>query len=127
MSNPSPLRDRLESLGKAIGSDPESVERLKLAKDPAQVVDIVTGLADRHGVALDANELRRLLDHLAATTHDLGDDDLEHVAGGGVGSAVVFSLVGGLGIACAVGSLVGFILIPKDGCEQMLTKTLGDW
>ena len=115
--------------------NPETIIQIQnlLQSDPALLAQLqsetelagVAAVIDKAAAAqrLDVNEAD-LMSHLEAEqlrakTATLSDAELEHVAGGGIGNAI-FATVLGLGVACAVASII--VAVSKDGkCGKSLT------
>ena len=74
------------------------------------------------GLDVCENDLMSYLEaeQLRAKSATLSDAELEHVAGGGIGNAIFASVVG-LGVACAVASII--VAVSKDGkCGKALAN-----
>ena len=103
-------------------ADPALLAQLQAETELAGVVAVITKAATAQG--LDINEAD-LMSHLEAEqlrtkTATLSDAELEHVAGGGIGNAIFASVVG-LGVACAVASII--VAVSKDGkCGKALAN-----
>ena len=103
-------------------ADPALLAQLQAETELAGVAAAIAKAATAQG--LDVNEAD-LMSHLAAeqsqaSATDMSDAELEHVAGGGIGNAI-FGSVLGLGVACAVASII--VAVSKDGkCGKALAN-----
>ena len=101
--------------------DPRLFAQVQTQTELTGAAAIITRAAAMQGLDVCENDLMSYLEaeQLRAKSATLSDAELEHVAGGGIGNAI-FASVLGLGVACAVASIV--VAVSKDGkCGKSLT------
>lgn len=107
----------LRELSEILARHPEVMEQLKGNSDAGQVAQVLTDVWAGHGIAFDGAALRaRLTHHL--TSRDIDDEELEQVAGGSVGGAIVMSVLGFLGVVCGI--LSAAAALAKRDCGEEL-------
>lgn len=91
----------IESLSRLIAEKPALAEALKSVGDADQAVEILAKAGTENGITVDKAALKTLLaERTAAAGAKLSDVDLDHVAGGSLGGALlsIFSI----GTGCAL-------------------------
>lgn len=111
----------LEKLSRLIAEKPELAAALKAVSSPAAAAELLYKAGQENGVAVDRDALAAYLTErtAAAANGKLSDADLDQVAGGGVGGAILASIVS-LGLGCAGVSLV--TAAGGGDCGKMLTS-----
>ena len=103
-------------------ADPALLAQLQAQTELAGAAAVITKAATAQGLDINEADLMSHLEaeQLRAKTATLSDAELEHVAGGGIGNAI-FGSVLGLGVACAVASII--VAVSKDGkCGKALAN-----
>ena len=103
-------------------ADPALLAQLQAQTELAGAAAVITKAATAQGLDINEADLMSHLEaeQLRAKTATLSDAELEHVAGGGIGNAILGSVLG-LGVACAVASII--VAVSKDGkCGKALAN-----
>ena len=101
-------------------ADPALLAQLQAQTELAGAAAVITKAATAQGLDINEADLMSHLEaeQLRAKTATLSDAELEQVAGGGIGNAI-FGSVLGIGVACAVASII--VAVSKDGkCGKAL-------
>ena len=112
--------ETIKQLQTMLQADPQLLAQVQAQTELTGAAAIITRAAAMHGLDVSEYELMSHLEaeQLRAKTTTLSDAELEHVAGGGIGKAI-FASVAGLGVVCAVASII--VAVSKDGkCGKAL-------
>ena len=118
MSTDADLKETLERLEAVLASEPSALEHLKSLESLEQVAGAIAELGGRHGIPVDAAALHDAMAR-SVQSHDVGDAELDGVAGGGTGAWILLSL-GGLGAGCILFSLSSHLA--KLECGKMIDR-----
>ena len=103
-------------------ANPALLAQLQAETELAGAAAAITKAATAQGLDVNEADLMSHLEaeQLRAKTATLSDAELEQVAGGGIGNAILGSVLG-LGVACAVASII--VAVSKDGkCGKALAN-----
>lgn len=109
----------IESLSRLIAEKPALAEALKSVGDADQAVEILAKAGTENGIAVDKAGLKALLaERTAAAGAKLSDADLDQVAGGSLGGALlsIFSV----GFGCATISISA--AMGKQNCGEEINN-----
>ena len=115
--------DTIAQLQTLIQADPALVTQLRSCTDAANSAAVIAKAAAAKGITVSPPDLLAHFEARTATQGAMSDAELEQVAGGAVGSAVLFSIIS-LGIACATQSIKS--AAEKQDCGKGVT-TMADW
>ena len=112
--------DTISQLQTLIQADPALIAQLQSCSDAASSAAVIAKAAAAKGMDVTEPDLVAHFEGVAAKQGTMSDDELEQVAGGGTGAAVLLSLA--FPLACAITSALSQRLAKQD-CKE----GLGGW
>ena len=110
--------ETIAQLKTLIQADPALTAQLQSCTDAASSATAISKAAAAKGIDASAPDLMRHFDAAVAKQGAMSDAELEQVAGGGVGGAVLYSVVS-FGLGCAIASIAGEAY-RKGDCDRDL-------
>ena len=112
--------ETISQLEAMIKADPALVAQLQSCTDSASSAAVIAKAAAAKGMDVSAPDVVAHFEGAAAKQGTMSDDELEQVAGGGTGAAVLLSLA--FPLACAITSALSQP-VSKQNCKE----GLGGW
>ena len=112
--------DTITQLQTLIQADPALIAQLQSCADAASSAAVIANAAAARGIDVSAPDVVAHFEGAVAKQGTISDADLEQVAGGGTGAAVLLSV--GFAMACAMTSALSQRLAKQD-CKE----ALGGW